>query len=335
MWLIRPSATTTLTAVSSSPARSIRTAGAPFSHTGLTTASGVIVLKRERRVATWSRPSTGRRKAATSPPPSGHVFPGPVGDLPDRTRRLVDRCSDVGVRHLEDLAQHEDRPFCGREGLQHGQHRDRDTLGELDVLGHVRRGGQRLGQPLPNVFLAPSGQRPHPVERLAGDYPQEVGAGVAHFGALDVRPPQPGLLDHVLGVGGRAEHLVGDGEQQAAVGYERVVGHVGECRTLLGLAKGFRSQATENSCDSMPKAVLVRVYRFASPMNAVSSTSADAPSASNSRADISSVTVGGVWLIASAYSMTSRSSGVKTSDSRQRGTSRALVRSSPSLWAWK
>ena len=70
-------------------------------------------------------------------------------------------------------------------------------------------------------------------------------------------------------------------------------------------------------------------------MNAVSSTSAGAPSWSSSPAESSSVTVGGVTDIASAYSITSRSSGVKTSDSRHRGTSRALVKSSPSLLAWK
>ena len=36
--------------------------------------------------------------------------------------------------------------------------------------------------------------------------------------------------------------------------FRRVVGHVVE-----GTASGFRSQAAENSCDSMPNAVLVRV----------------------------------------------------------------------------
>ena len=41
---------------------------------------------------------------------------------------------------------------------------------------------------------------------------------------------------------------------------------------------------------------------------------------SSRRADSSSVTVGGVVVIASAYSITSRSRGVNTSDSRQRGT---------------
>src|SRR5215210_2566121 len=114
MRVIRPSATTTLTAVSSSPARSIRAAGAPFSHTVPSIACGAIVLKRERSLATRSRPATGRRTAAAAPhldvaglqrrqepvdhllllgtidldprPPRGHVIPGAVRDLPDRGR---------------------------------------------------------------------------------------------------------------------------------------------------------------------------------------------------------------------------------------------------------
>ena len=85
----------------------------------------------------------------------------------------------------------------------------------------------------------------------------------------------------------------------------------------------------------MPSATFARLTMFAAAMNAVSSTSAGAPSCSSSRSDISSVTAGGVWVIASAYSITSRSSGVNTLDSRHRGTSRALSTSSFSLWAWK
>lgn len=55
-------------------------------------------------------------------------------------------------------------------------------------------------------------------------------------------------------------------------------------------------------------------------MSVVSSTIAAAPSYYSNRADISSVAVGGVWLIALAYVITSRSSGMKTSDSRHPGT---------------
>src|SRR5215211_6747026 len=343
MRVIRPSATTRLTAVSSLPASSIRPAGAPFSDTVPTTASGAIVLKRERRLATRSRPTTGRRKAATSPPPSatsttsGASTSSSTCRSPLRTRRLVGSCSDLGVGHLEDLAQDEDRPFGGRKGLQHGQHRDRDALSQLDVLGHVGRGGQRLGQPLPDVLLAPPRQGPQPVERLPGDDPEQVGPRVAHLGALDVGPPQPGLLDHVLCVGRGAEHLVDDGEQQAAVGDERVVAHEADATPgcAVGTASGFRSHASAKPSDSMPSATLPLVVKLANEMTAVSSTSAAAPSSSSSRAASSSVTVGGVWLIASAYSITSRSSGVKTSDSRHRGTSRAFSRSRFSLCAWK
>ena len=264
--------------------------------------------------------------------PRGHVLARAVRDLPDRRRRLADRLGDLVVRHVEDLAQHEDRALGRRERLQHGQHRDRDALGELDVLGHVGAGEQRLGQPLADVVLAPAGQGAQPVERLAGDDPDQVGARVAHLGVVDVRPPQPGLLDDVLGVGGRAEHLVGDGEEQAAVGDERVVGSCrrrahGERRQAAGRREPLRLDAERDVAagGQVRQRDERRSARRARPRRA----------ASSSPADISSVTVGGVWLIASAYSMTSRSSGVKTSDSRQRGTSRALASSSPSLWAMK
>src|SRR3954467_13961857 len=90
---IRPSSTTTLTAVSSSPARSIRPAGAPFSQTVPTSASGAIVRKRESRVATRSRATTGRRTAAASPPP-GPRAPGPPA-------AAVRDQHDVGREHVE------------------------------------------------------------------------------------------------------------------------------------------------------------------------------------------------------------------------------------------
>jgi hypothetical protein len=48
-------------------------------------------------------------------------------------------------------------------------------------------------------------------------------------------------------------------ESLPVVGDERFVAHAGERTSPLGLANGSRSQAAENSCDSMPNAVLVRV----------------------------------------------------------------------------
>ena len=94
-------------------------------------------------------------------------------------------------------------------------------------------------------------------------------------------------------------------------------------------------QSFENPCDSMPSAMFARVDMLENAIHAVSSTIAAAPSWSSSRADISSVTRGGVSLIASAYSITSRSSDVNAGDSRHRGTWLALASSRPSSWAWK
>src|SRR5262249_16655413 len=166
------------------------------------------------------------------------------------------------------------------------------------------------------------------------DATDQVRPRVTHGGVVDLGPAQPRLLDDVLGVGGRAEHLVGDGEQQAAVASERVVAHAEVADPAEGCASGT-VHAFENHWASLPSAVLRLVVEFANPTTAVSSTRAGAPSFLSSRADSSSVTLGGVSLIASEYSMTSRSSGVNTVDSRHRGTSLAFASSSPSLWAWK
>lgn len=44
-------------------------------------------------------------------------------------------------------------------------------------------------------------------------------------GRIDRAPPQVALLQHVLGVGGAAQHLVGEGEEQRTVLDEGVLSH--------------------------------------------------------------------------------------------------------------
>src|SRR5258708_7253721 len=87
-----------------------------------------------------------------------------------------------------------------------------------------------------------------------------------------------GLAD---GVGGRPEQLVGDREEQAAMGDERVLDHALEAVTgrPLRRASGM-SQASEKPCEVIPSAVLLLVDRLAKAMHAVSSTMAAAPSCS-------------------------------------------------------
>ena len=133
-------------------------------------------------------------------------------------------------------------------------------------------GEQGLGEPFPDVVLPAARHRSEPVQRLAGDDPDQIRPGVTHFGLIDIGPTQPGLLHDVLGVGRGTEHLVGDREEQATVRDERVVDHA-----LEATASGLRSQAAENSCDSMPMATLERAMRLASAMTVVSSTRAAGP----------------------------------------------------------
>ena len=78
----------------------------------------------------------------------------------------------------------------------------------------------------------------------------------------------------------------------------RVRRTAGLCRTC-GVASGLSHEA-EKPCDSIPSALLLLVARLENAMNAVSSIIAAGPSRSSRRADNSSVTIGGVFVIASA-----------------------------------
>src|SRR5690606_38278761 len=119
-------------------------------------------------------------------------------------------------------------------------------------------------------------------------------------------PAQPALLHDVLGVRRGAEHLVRDREQQVAVLREhgRRIRHAGS------------AHRSEKPWLVRPSALLKRDRSFSIATIIVSSTTAGTPSTLLSRATISSVTVGGVAVIASAYSITSFSPVLNASDSR-------------------
>ena len=161
------------------------------------------------QVARFGRPLE-RRERVPGLGPGDHpvrparrdVGPRAVRDLADRGRGLAEGGGDFAVAQIEYLAQHEYRPFGRREGLQHEQHRHRDAVGQFHVLGHVRRGEQRLGQPGTGVGLLATAQRTQPAQRLAGGDPDQVGTLIPHGAEIDTHPPQPGLLQDVLGVGG-------------------------------------------------------------------------------------------------------------------------------------
>ena len=102
------------------------------------------------------------------------VRPRPVRDLADRGRAFADGFGDLVVGQVEHLAQHEHRPLVRREGLEHQQHRHRDAVGQFDVLGHVGRGQQGLGQPGADVGLLAAAERAQPDQRLPGGDPDPL-----------------------------------------------------------------------------------------------------------------------------------------------------------------
>jgi hypothetical protein len=145
------------------------------------------------------------------------VRPGSVRDLACCRRALLH-----GVRHLvvvepEHLAQQEDRSFGRRQRFEHEQHGDRQRLGKLDFVRYIGSGQYRLGQPCLAVRLLAPGKRAQPCEGLIRGDPDEVGALVTHRCLVDSGPAQPRLLQDVLGIDDRTQHLVGDREQEASV----------------------------------------------------------------------------------------------------------------------
>ena len=120
---------------------------------------------------------------------------------------------DLAERHVERLAQHEHRALVGRQALEQHEHRQRDLLLVLDQLRrHVLH--QRLRQPLADVGLAAHARGAQDVDRQPRRHRRQERLLVVERRA--VVHAQERLLDHVLGLGDRAEHAVGDLEGERA-----------------------------------------------------------------------------------------------------------------------
>jgi hypothetical protein len=78
----------------------------------------------------------------------------------------------------------------------------------------------RLRQPRADVVLAARAARAQHVEADARDDRRQPAAEVRDAVGMRALQPEPGLLDGVLGLTGRAEHPVRDCEQVAAVALE-------------------------------------------------------------------------------------------------------------------
>lgn len=189
---------------------------------------------------------------------------------------LVDGTGDLVVLDAEHFAQHEHGPLGGGQSVQDEQHRDRDTVGQSDVVRDVGCGQQRFGQPRAGVRLTPTPHGAQPGQRLPSDHPQEMGTVVADLRQVHAGPPQPSVVEHVFGVGSRAEHLVRDGEQQVPVGDERRRRHTkdatmaGEIAVRLHLVAAWREATVFTDAERAALALAEEGTRLADAHHGVS-----------------------------------------------------------------
>ena len=140
-------------------------------------------------------------------PPLLDVPPGAYRELAAVLFPLADDRRDLAVSVAEHLVQQEDGTLDRREALEQDEERDRERVGELDLLRRPRRrvDEQRLRQPLADVGCS----RRTRAERSTSIASRVVTAISHALGALDSSSvgavqAQERLLHHVLGLGDAA-----------------------------------------------------------------------------------------------------------------------------------
>jgi hypothetical protein len=127
--------------------------------------------------------------------------------------------ADLGEGVVERVAQHEHGALVGRQALEQDEEREGDRLLVLDPPHRVVL-HERLRQPRARVGLAAHARRTQHVDRQPGGHGGQERLAV--LDALSGVQAQQRLLHHVLGLGDRAEHPVGDREGEVS---ERVDRH--------------------------------------------------------------------------------------------------------------
>jgi hypothetical protein len=137
-------------------------------------------------------------------------------------RRLgaLEHLGDLGVVHVEHVVQQERGALEWGQPLEGHQQRVRQVLGERVRLGGIGALDDRLGQPGADVVLAPRARRLHPVEAQPRGGAREERPGLGHGGAVGGVPAQERVLCHVLRLGDRAEHAIGQPDEEPAMRLE-------------------------------------------------------------------------------------------------------------------
>jgi hypothetical protein len=157
-----------------------------------------------RSIAVIRCPRIVKRQTTRGRPPGIHTAAAP----PSTIARAAPRAK-----------RHERHPLGGREGVEDDQERTADRVGEQRlVLGIGLAGvGDRFGQVGIGRRLGPGAPRLEHVQADAGDDGGEPAAEVLDGARVRAAEAQPGLLDGVVGVVGRAEDAVRDRPQAGPV----------------------------------------------------------------------------------------------------------------------
>ena len=164
--------------------------------------------KRSVRARPWRRSASKRWRR------SSMRRRGPRTQLAAGRRRPAQRAGHLLEGVAEDVVEQVGGAFERRQLLeqhQEGQRQRVRLLGCRLLLDH-----HRLGQPRAGVRDAGGPGRVELVEAEAGHDGDEIGAHRFDGTVTAAQPTDGGVLDDVLGVGGTAQHAVGDAEQQRA-----------------------------------------------------------------------------------------------------------------------
>jgi hypothetical protein len=148
----------------------------------------------------------------------------PAPQLPGCLGGSVHQRTDLLEGQVEHVVEHERKPLCRREGVEH------HLEGEADRVGHERLvlgkdvaavGHDGVGEEHTGDVLSPSVARAQGVEADPGDdggQPSAQALDPVRAGTMDALP---GVLNGVNSVGERAEHPVGHGR----CSWERLANH--------------------------------------------------------------------------------------------------------------
>ncbi|AIT07465.1 hypothetical protein MC45_15030 [Sphingomonas taxi] len=179
--------------------------------------------RQRRRVAVARRREEGtgdpRRLAAPhriALPRLADVTTRPRRKLPHRGRRTVERRRHLGQRDVEHVVEQEGGALQRRQAFERQHQRQRE------IVRHLLRpvdDEQRLGQPRADIGLAAYPRRFEMIEAQARDDPRQPCRRRRH--RIRPRPAQPGVLYHVLRLGERTGHPIGEAEQPRPLRLER------------------------------------------------------------------------------------------------------------------